>query len=354
WQKNCLGSEQTKDGAYATRLDDINPWIQNTINQGRKITGLDNNAFIELKEFNTNSVCVTVKDRSGTAGASTQTEQCGDPASKAGKDAWLAKKWELVETAPNSNIFALRNFISDKCLVAGGEGQPMGQQDCQLSNASNQWQFFAVENNQLQVRSVANGLFLTNNGDKQAVTVAKNTAGLKQRWAFNAVGKALYNIAPANTYVSIENPGTPGRVIRHADWLGWSHLVNGNSPLQTRQDATWKIIPGLANDRCYSFESINFPGNYLYSGGSSARTGLAAIAGKDTKDFTWCAEEAKAGNQTITFAKYSDRFRVLRMNGNELYQGALFPAGIPKADDEYRITEDTAWKLRDPLATPAP
>ena len=42
------------------------------------------------------------------------------------------------------------------------------------------------------------------------------------------------------------------------------------------------------------------------------------------------------------------------MNGNELYQGALFPAGIPKADDEYRITEDTAWKLRDPLATPAP
>lgn len=349
WQKNCIGSEQTENGAIATRVDDAVGWIQQTIAEGRAIPGIENNAFIRIDENLPNAgTCLTVKDRALSNGATIQTEGCGP--------GFLAKKWELIETSPNT--FLLRNFITDKCMTGGAEAAPIQQQPCDTNSAAQQWQFVTVTGAVTQLRNIANGLFLSNNSSSSGLkpaTLEMNSTAKKQRWVPTVVGKSLNNIAPLNSYISINNSALATRHVRHQDGLGWSMNVDANSPLQTRQEASWKIVAGLGNARCYSFESTRIPGQYLYAGGTaSVRTELATPAGKDPNYFTWCAEQAAYNKDSITFSVAADRFRVLRMYDTRLYQGALFEAGKPEADSQPSVVADTAWKIKPAFTTPAP
>ena len=51
----------------------------------------------------------------------------------------------------------------------------------------------------------------------------------------------------------------PGYFVRHEELQGRiSHY-----PFDPYQDSEWRIVPGLADARCVSFEAANFPGHYL-------------------------------------------------------------------------------------------
>ncbi len=58
-------------------------------------------------------------------------------------------------------------------------------------------------------------------------------------------------------------PGFDNRYIRHADGLGYTAVVDAAASDLLKQDATWTIVPGLIDSSCYSFESVNYPGEYL-------------------------------------------------------------------------------------------
>ena len=356
WQKNCLGSEQTKDGAYATRLDDINPWIQNTINQGRKITGLDNNAFIEIRESSATDpkngyACITLKDFSQSSGGEVRNDICTGP--------YISKKWELVETASNSNTFAIRSVHGGQCMTGYAQGQKIDQQKCDLANTSQQWQFLSTDKDITKVRNVANGLYLTNNSvnekDIRPATLEQISLERKQNWTPAVVGKAVYDIVPReqlNGYISIESASVPGRFVNHAGTKGTTGAIGANAPVATRQSASWKIVPGLAESRCYSFESVDSPGSYLMA--NNAQVEVQTTGGRDLRRFTYCAEQAKFGQGAISFYGYIDAFRSLRMYGDKLYMAAYFAAGYPEADDQTVVVNDTAWKISKPLALPTP
>ncbi|NJM19227.1 MAG: arabinofuranosidase [Richelia sp. RM2_1_2] len=60
--------------------------------------------------------------------------------------------------------------------------------------------------------------------------------------------------------VSFKSHNYPDRYIRHRNFLGYLEPIVDDLG---RKDATYKLIPGLANSKCTSFESINFPGHFL-------------------------------------------------------------------------------------------
>lgn len=60
--------------------------------------------------------------------------------------------------------------------------------------------------------------------------------------------------------ISIQSFAYPGRYIRHRNWLG--ELTPVRSDLD-RHDATFTMVPGLADNAGISFESVNYPGYYL-------------------------------------------------------------------------------------------
>lgn len=62
------------------------------------------------------------------------------------------------------------------------------------------------------------------------------------------------------TIVSLQSYNYKTHFVRHANYLG---EITPISSEQDKKDSAFKIVPGLADSRYISFESVNFPGYYL-------------------------------------------------------------------------------------------
>lgn len=151
---------------------------------------------------------------------------------------------------------------------------------------------------------------------------------------------------PTGQYKSLRvtTPNHTNRYVRHRDGLGFTEIVDANSAPLLKNDATWKIVPGLADNRCYSLESRNFPGQYLRhrdfrvykEGGDSALF---------KADATWCAVRGDGG---VRFSAYNFPDQYLRHYRSELWLAT--PGGAHTWDNPSTFTEDTTWAVEEPWA----
>ncbi|MFG2179993.1 AbfB domain-containing protein [Streptomyces abikoensis] len=115
-----------------------------------------------------------------------------------------------------------------------------------------------------------------------------------------------------------------------------------------REDATWIVVPALANQAgCYSFESARKPGYYLIQKDRRVRLAASDNSTQFRKDATWCARKALSGSGT-SFESASLPGRWLRQ-----YQGDLYAAdksGKNRYDAEKDFAQDATWKVSSPLA----
>ncbi|MEU1312274.1 AbfB domain-containing protein [Streptomyces cinnamoneus] len=125
----------------------------------------------------------------------------------------------------------------------------------------------------------------------------------------------------------------------------WIAPVNAKSQQSTREDATWVIVPALANDPgCYSFESVSKPGYYLMA---REEDHLAQILPDDgstgfRQSATWCARKGLAGSGTsFEWASQQSTGRWLQW-----WNGKLF-ALLPGTEG---FEQGTTWKVSAPLA----
>ncbi|MFD8974899.1 AbfB domain-containing protein [Streptomyces sp. NPDC059593] len=141
--------------------------------------------------------------------------------------------------------------------------------------------------------------------------------------------------------------------LRHQDRgqgpLGWISPVNQQSPNLDKEDATFEIVPGLADPSCYSFKSRNRPNDYLRHFVFQVR--LSAEGRAD--DATFCAMPAHAGagvswqsyNHPDRYLRHYDWEVVIAPNGGERDYGKL---------KDYNTSAlwlaDTTWAVTDPLA----
>lgn len=100
-----------------------------------------------------------------------------------------------------------------------------------------------------------------------------NTAGQlinKYQFTANTFSSAYYEtfsasdskwlvVSVPNAWIQLDSYNYPGRYIRHKSYLGEVDPIN---TLDT-QDFTFRLVPGLADSNFVSFESVNFPGYYL-------------------------------------------------------------------------------------------
>ena len=61
----------------------------------------------------------------------------------------------------------------------------------------------------------------------------------------------------------VTTPTYTNRYLRHIDGVANTEVVDAGSNQTLKQDATFWVRPGLSNGSCYSFESRNYPGQYL-------------------------------------------------------------------------------------------
>ncbi|WND40541.1 AbfB domain-containing protein [Streptomyces sp. BB1-1-1] len=194
------------------------------------------------------------------------------------------------------------------------------------------------------VENEVNGLLTY---DRQVVKVDESRVKAANQALINASRNARPPVTlPTDQYKSLRvtTPGYTTRYVRHQDGLGFTEVVDASSSGLLKNDATWKIVPGLADSRCYSFESRNFPGQYLRhrefriykEGGDSALF---------RADATWCAVQGEGG---VRLSAYNFPDQCLRHYRAELWLAT--PGGAHEWDNPASFTEDTTWAVETPWA----
>ncbi|WP_415830359.1 AbfB domain-containing protein, partial [Kibdelosporangium persicum] len=128
---------------------------------------------------------------------------------------------------------------------------------------------------------------------------------------------------------AVITPGTPG--------------VPGEAPLG---EATWKVVAGLADTACYSFESATKVGSYLRQ--QDQRVKLHASDGSDVfkKDATWCPKLGHSGSGVSLESKALPG-RFLRHYGAALYAANESGANVWDTN-QHVFKADTTWNVVNP------
>ncbi|MET9559726.1 AbfB domain-containing protein [Streptomyces tauricus] len=154
-------------------------------------------------------------------------------------------------------------------------------------------------------------------------------------------------VLPSNQYRSLRvtTPGYTNRYLRHRDGAAYTDVVDANSAALLKNDATWKVVPGLANSACYSFESRNYPGQYLrhreYRVYKESGSGAVFQA-----DATFCAVRGAGGGVRLSASNFPEQY--LRHYDAELWLAT--PGGSHAWDNPASFTEDTTWAVETPWA----
>jgi hypothetical protein len=144
---------------------------------------------------------------------------------------------------------------------------------------------------------------------------------------------------PTNTTRSLQSVNFPSRyAVVRSDNLGYVDPVSDSSTTAVKQNATFTIVPGLADATCYSFRDS--AGRYMRHWDYRIR--FDASNGTDTfnKDATFCAQPGStAGSVSLQSYNYPDRY--LRHYNYALRIDPFQDTATFKADSSF--TAVTPW-----------
>ncbi|WP_307166967.1 AbfB domain-containing protein [Streptomyces rishiriensis] len=195
------------------------------------------------------------------------------------------------------------------------------------------------------VENEANGLLTY---DRQVVKVDEARVRAANRALIDASQASTTPVTlPVGQYHSLRvtTPGHTDRYLRHRDGAVFTEVVTGGSDALLKNDATWKVVPGLAAGGCYSFESRNYPGQYLRHRDyrvyrESGSTDLFRA------DATFCP--VRGANGAVRLSAYNFPEQYLRHFNAELWLAT--PGGAHAWDNPVLFTEDTTWSVEAPWA----
>ncbi len=172
------------------------------------------------------------------------------------------------------------------------------------------------------------------------------------------------NITSAG-YATTSNPGgtlTPGssvslrattacctdRYIRHQNDEAVTSVIDSSSSSVDKNDATWVVHSGLASGSCVSFESKNYPGDYLRHQNYHVYRQHDDGSSQFAQDATFCPQTGKSGQGT-SLASYNYPSRYLRHYGNVVYIAS--DGGSNTFDSATSWADDVSWAVSSPWAS---
>ncbi|MFB8026696.1 AbfB domain-containing protein [Streptomyces sp. NPDC056465] len=197
------------------------------------------------------------------------------------------------------------------------------------------------------LRHYADNVYLARSGGTNAWDTA---SGFTADATWNVAVPALWRSsvmmpADARRSLRVATFNFTDRYLRHADSLAYTEIVNAGSPAVLKADATYTIRRGLADSSCYSFESVNFPGQYLRHAASRVRNAPNDNTALFREDATFCARPGLSGTG-VTLESFNQPGSFLRHFESQVYiaeGGANEGFNRPQA-----ITADSTWTLANP------
>ncbi|MFJ6728526.1 AbfB domain-containing protein [Streptomyces sp. NPDC091281] len=194
------------------------------------------------------------------------------------------------------------------------------------------------------VENEANGLLTY---DRQVVKVDEARVRAANRALIDAsrTSTAPVTLPTGTRSLRVTTAGYTDRYLRHRDGAAFTDVVNASSGDLLKNDATWRVVPGLADGSCYSFESRNYPGQYLRH--REFRVYKEAGSGDLYRaDATFCP--VRGANGAVRLSAYNFPGQYLRHYNAELWLAT--PGGTHAYDTPALFTEDTTWAVEAPWA----
>ncbi|GIH23482.1 hypothetical protein Aph01nite_17920 [Acrocarpospora phusangensis] len=149
-----------------------------------------------------------------------------------------------------------------------------------------------------------------------------------------ATAAPAYAATPPTGARSLESVNYPGRYVRHLDALGRLDQVTSAATAQTKREATFTIVNGLAAPSCYSFQTADG----LFLRHRDWRLRVDANTGDATfrADATFCAVDGSvSGSTSLTSYNYPNRR--IRHRDFALWLDAYQDTAAFRADSSFRI-----------------
>jgi hypothetical protein len=137
------------------------------------------------------------------------------------------------------------------------------------------------------------------------------------------------------------------RYIRHQNGDAVTSVISSSSSALDKADSTWIVRAGLADNACVSFESYNYPGEYLrhydYELYRQPDDGTAQLA----QDATFCPQAGNSGQYT-SFESYNYPAYYMRHYNSVVYIAS--DGGSNPWDATALWPDDTTWDVSQPWA----
>lgn len=127
----------------------------------------------------------------------------------------------------------------------------------------------------------------------------------------------------------------PDQYIRHRNSEGWITIVESELDMK---DASFRIVPGLADKTCWSFESVNYPGHYLRHYNSKIL--LNAIVTNDSlgaEDATFRIVKGLADSSFVSFESLNYPGHYIRHQNSRLSIAKMETNDLFMADATFKI-----------------
>ena len=135
------------------------------------------------------------------------------------------------------------------------------------------------------------------------------------------------------------------RYIRHQNNNAVTSVITSGSSAVDKGDSTWIVRRGLASNSCVSFESRNFPGDFLRHQNFQLRRQPMDGTALFRADATFCPQAGQSGQGT-SFAAFNFPTRFLRHFNNTLY---IASNGGPNSfDSATSWAADVSWIVSSP------
>jgi hypothetical protein len=138
------------------------------------------------------------------------------------------------------------------------------------------------------------------------------------------------------------------RYLRHQNGNAVTSVISSGSSALDKNDGSWIVRRGLADNSCVSFESRNFPGDFLRHFNFQLFRQPADGTAIFRSDATFCPEPGKSGQGT-SFRSANFPTRYLRHFNNTLYIAS--DGGSNAFDSATSWAEDVSWAVSSPWAS---
>ena len=136
------------------------------------------------------------------------------------------------------------------------------------------------------------------------------------------------------------------RFIRHQNNTVVTAVISSGSATLDKDDGTWIVRRGLASNACVSFESRNFPGDFLRHQNFQLRRQPMDGSALFRADATFCPQAGRSGQGT-SFASFNFPTRFIRHFNNQLFIASN--GGSNAFDATASWTADVSWVVTAPF-----